>query len=209
MKDSARIRRQAEIEAAAYAILDAKGSDGLTMQALAKEARASIETLYRWYGDRTGLFAALVARNTADVVALLSGDPERQESAMDTLAQIGPRLLTMLLSERAIALNRAAAGDPTGALGRALAEAGRDTIAPLIVQVIEKAVQDNALAHAPIAEMSEAYLALLIGDLQIRRASRAMPEPPDAATIETRASRATEALKTLYAPGLDAAPPSA
>ena len=74
MRDEARTKRAEEIEAAAYRLLEERGYDGLSMQAVAKAAKASNETLYRWYGDKLGLFSALIAGNTATVGAVLETD---------------------------------------------------------------------------------------------------------------------------------------
>ncbi len=45
--------RQDAIAAAAYRLLEQHGFAATTMQAIAREARASMETFYRWYGDKT------------------------------------------------------------------------------------------------------------------------------------------------------------
>ena len=209
-----RSRREAEIAEAAYRLLDEVGLAGTTVTAVAKAARASNETLYRWYGDRTGLFAALVRRN-ADLVrdALdaragtgLAGTG-LAGTGLDGLARIGPLLLAMVTAPRAVALNRAAAADASGTLGAELARGGRENVTPLIVARIAEAQTKAALAAAPPGEIAETYLALLVGDLQIRRATGAIDQPamPE---IETRAARALAQVKTLYPPPLDPALPS-
>ncbi|MBF9034861.1 TetR family transcriptional regulator [Rhodobacterales bacterium HKCCE2091] len=200
MKADRRQARQAEIEAAAYALIEQGGEGALTMQALARAAGASMETLYRWYGDRTGLFAALVARNAEDAASgmsmLADGDP------MAALARLGPKLLAMVTGDRAVALNRAAAADPTGTLGAALAASGRDAVVPRIADAIARAMDRGALGPGDPAEAAETFIALLLGDLQIRRAIRAIPAPsPD--TCAARAEAALAALRRLYPPVLD------
>jgi len=199
-----RSRREAEIAEAAYRLLDEVGLAGTTVTAVAKAARASNETLYRWYGDRTGLFAALVRRN-ADLVR--DALDARAGTGLDGLARIGPLLLAMVTAPRAVALNRAAAADASGTLGAELARGGRENVTPLIVARIAEAQTKAALAAAPPGEIAETYLALLVGDLQIRRATGAIDQPamPE---IETRAARALAQVKTLYPPPLDPALPS-
>ena len=56
MARSKRDIREEEIEAAAYRLLEERGFAGTGMQAIAQAAHASNETLYRWYGDKTGLY---------------------------------------------------------------------------------------------------------------------------------------------------------
>ena len=197
-----RSRREAEIADAAYRLLDEVGLAGTTVTAVARAARASNETLYRWYGDRTGLFAALVRRNAGLIRQELE---ESTGTGLKGLARIGPKLLAMVTGPRAVALNRAAAADASGTLGAELARGGREDIAPLIVARIAEAQAAGALAPAPPPEIAETYLSLLIGDIQIRRATGAIDQPaPD--EIAARAERALAQLKTLYPAPLDPAP---
>ena len=196
MKLENRERRAAEIEAAAYELLEKKGFDGLSMQAVARAAKASNETLYRWYGDKTGLFKALIRGNAASVNDAISTDDTQ---ALKQLEAIGAVLLSMLLGPRAIALNKAAAADATGELGRALAEEGRNAVAPHIADLMNRALEQGDLSGAP-SEMTETYFALLIGDLQIRRVTGAL-EPPKGRFFADRAARAVKQLARLYPPG--------
>ncbi len=199
MRDENRSIRQDQIEQAAYAVLEAKGYAGTSMLAIARAARASNETLYNWYGDKTGLFAALVRRNAAEVRALLSEQIAGQGDQVDTLARVGPVLLRLVTSDRAVALNRAAAADPTGELGRAIAAEGRDTVAPLIVSVLAQGQAQARFAFDDPAAASDVYLGLLIGDLQIRRVVARLPQP-SAAVLDARAASALRLFLQLFGP---------
>ncbi|MDX5403245.1 MAG: TetR/AcrR family transcriptional regulator [Rhodobacterales bacterium] len=191
MRDENRSLRQDQIERAAYAVLDEKGYAGASMLAIARAAKASNETLYNWYGDKTGLFAALVRRNASEVKALLQDQIAAGGDALDTLARVGPVLLQLVTSDRAVALNRAAAADPTGELGRVLAAEGRETVAPLIAQVIAQGRAQGQLVFDDLAVACETWLGLLIGDIQIRRVVGRMPQPGP----EALAARADAALR--------------
>lgn len=193
MREENRSIRQDQIEQAAYAVLDAKGYGGASMLAIARAAKASNETLYNWYGDKTGLFAALVRRNAAEVKALLEDQIAVGGDALDTLARVGPVLLQLVTSDRAVALNRAAAADPTGELGRVLAAEGRETVAPLIAQVIAQGREQGRFAFDDLAMACETWLGLLIGDIQIRRVVGRMPQPGP----EALAARADAALRNF------------
>ena len=202
MRDETRAKRQAQIEAAAYAVLEDKGYAGTSMLAIARKARASNETLYNWYGDKTGLFRALVQRNAAEVTALLSDRIADGDDAAATLARVGPVLLGLVTSDRAVALNRAAAADPGGDLGRTIAAEGRNAVAPLIGAVLEKGRARGELAFDDTGAALETYLGLLIGDLQIRRVVGRMPAP-DADAMRARSDRALSQFLALYAPDSD------
>lgn len=195
MREEKRAARALQIEAAAYSVLEQKGYEGMSMLAVARAAKASNETLYRWYGDKTGLFEALIESNTATVSTAL--DQIDKTDALMALHQLGPQLLRMLLGPRAVALNRAAAADGSGTLGRALGRLGRDTVAPRVMQLMAQAAQQTGLDHADAPQMAETYFALLIGDCQIRRVTGAMPEP-DADWIAQRADTALRQLRQLF-----------
>ena len=67
--------------------------------------------------------------------------------------------------------DRAAAGDvyDTGMLGKVIKSAGKGTVFPLIVKVVEKAGKAGLLVFEDATDAAEIYTTLLIGDLQIQR----------------------------------------
>ncbi|MFK7753847.1 MAG: TetR/AcrR family transcriptional regulator [Sedimentitalea sp.] len=189
MKDTARAARERSIETAAYTVLGERGFAGASMLTIAKAAKASNETLYRWYGDKTALFTALVERNADLVSETLDAALAKGHCATDCLHQIAPVLLGMLLSERAILLNRAAASDPTGTLGAALAAGGRDRVRPRLIALMQRAKDEGAFSAQTPEQACDWFLTCLIGDLQIRRVTGALPEP-DADQIAARVALA-------------------
>ena len=197
MKQENREARARQIEAAAYELLEEKGFAGLSVQAVAKAAKASNETLYKWYGDKTGLFEALIRGNTGLVAQAL--EAAAMDNPIECLRRVGPVLLTMLLGDRAVALNRAAAADASGTLGRALAREGRSAVAPRIIGIMESAISEDALANGTPQEMAETFFALLIGDLQIRRVTGALPKPHDDYILK-RSGDAVASLTRLFPP---------
>ncbi len=196
MREETRTQRQTQIETAAYELLEQKGYAGTSMQGIAKKARASNETLYNWYGDKQGLFKALVTRNAAEVKSLLDAELSGERDALSILGLLGPKLLTLLLGDRAIALNRAAAADPSGELGVTLSEAGREAVLPLLERVLEAAKQKGQLSFDQTKVAVGLYLDLLVGDLQIRRVIGRVPAPtPD--FCEIRSERAVMLLRKV------------
>lgn len=191
--------RHARIEAAAYEVLLEKGYKSASMLAVARRAKASNETMYRWYGDKAGLFKSLVQANAAEVKAKLislgTDDP------ISTLSAAAPVLLAMVTGERAVALNRAAAANVAegGELGEAIAASGREDIAPIIGNVIAQAMAVGAVGKADPAEAADKFIRLLIGDLQIRRVIGVMP-PLSGPEIDARAADALRLFLTIYPP---------
>jgi AcrR family transcriptional regulator len=177
MRESAQRERRRLIEEAAYELIDEKGYDNISMLAIAKRAKASNETLYRWYGDKKGLFQAMVIRNADDVYESLIQDLDRQCDPMQILEDISLKLLRLLTSDRAIALNRAAIADASGELGIALSKVGRERVLPLISKVLGQIKDQGTFGDLSLEEVTRLYMSLLIGDLQIRRAIGVMPAP--------------------------------
>ncbi|WP_150526542.1 TetR/AcrR family transcriptional regulator [Roseibium sediminis] len=200
MKTNAREARREAIEIAAIEVLEEKGYEGLSMLGVAKQAKASNETLYRWYGDKKGLFKSLVLRNADQIRVYLDDQQERHATATQTLENLGPVLLSMLFSNRAIALNRAAAADASGELGSALAMMGRNFISPRITELIHHARKETGfLAKLPPASMDEFYFSILIGDLQVRCVTHALAPLSDE-IIAARAEWAWLIFLTMSSP---------
>lgn len=190
MKQDKKETRSLEIEAAAYDLLAEKGYRGMSMLGVARKAKASNETMYRWYSDKIGLLSAMITRNASEAKALLEEAIASNKAPLDTLEALGPVLLGLLNSERAIALNRAAAADPTGELGEVLASMGRGVVGPLIFKCLVDAHAQKAIDRPPDVALA-LYMSLLVGDSQIRRAIGALPEPAQG-EIDKRAKSAFE-----------------
>ena len=74
-----RAQRRDHVLDAALAELLERGYDAMTMQDVASRAGASKETLYAWFGSRTGLLQALIERSA-------DNSAERVQAALDDTA---------------------------------------------------------------------------------------------------------------------------
>ena len=192
--------REARIFEAAYRLVAERGYAATSMLAVAKAARASNETLYRRYGDKRGLFARMVEENARSTRTTLEKAMLEEGDAVESLRIVSGLLLGMLMGERAISLNRAAAADETGELGRALAAGGRDAVMPLVGALMDRALSAGRIRAPSASQAAEWFVALLVGDMQVRRVNRVLAEP-EPAEIEARAQAAFEAFLRLCAVG--------
>ncbi len=192
MRQETRKTRQKEIQRATLALLVQHGYAATTMASVAKAAGASLETLYKWYGDKPGLFRAMVQANIEELRDELVMSAAAFRDPLAAVQEFGPQLIAVLTSEEVVALNQAAAADPSGDLGRIIAEAGRGSVAPQLTNLFAQAIEGE-----DPAQVTEVYLGLLLGDLQIRRVIGRMP-PPDAVEARQRADRALEMLRRLF-----------
>ncbi|MGI8910427.1 MAG: TetR/AcrR family transcriptional regulator, partial [Rubrobacteraceae bacterium] len=65
-------RRREEILVAALEVLEERGYREASMREVAARARASKETLYSWFGSKSGLFEALISWQAERIDAALS-----------------------------------------------------------------------------------------------------------------------------------------
>ena len=188
--------RRIQIETAAYGLLSLKGYKATSMLEVAKRAKASNETLYKWYGNKQGLFLSMVERSVAASRELLVSSLEGDQDLAAILDTFGPQLLQMLTSQRTIVLNRAAAGDvhDTGMLGRTITEGGRDAILPIFAQVFDLSEPKGMTGY----EAAELYLDILISDLQIRRVIGVLPMLSET-DVKARSDRARDIVLKLIA----------
>ena len=196
MKEDQRQRRQQEIERVAYDLLETEGYEGISVLKIAKRAQASNETLYRWYGNKLGLFRALVESNAEKVKSQLTSQQAGDNDPWDRLDLLGPVLLSLLTGDRAIALNRAAAGDPSGVLGEALSQAGREAVVPLVRSLFASLLRAEDINETQAEFFTDVYLRLLVGDWQIRRATGAMKETT-ATMIEDRNRQTLSLIRSM------------
>jgi AcrR family transcriptional regulator len=201
IKTVEQIERQIRIEKAAYEILAEKGYKAASMLSIAKRASASNETLYRWYKNKQSLFCSLVKENARETKELLEHSIAADTDPLETLQKIGPVLLKLVTGKKAIALNRAAAGDvfDTGTLGKVIASAGKETVAPLIVKVLERARRKGQMDFENAHDAADIYTGLLIGDLQIRRVIGVCKQLTQK-EIDARSQRAVSLLLRLFGP---------
>lgn len=199
MKTNKQEQRRAEIESAAYTLLAEVGYKKTSMLAIAKKASASNETLYKWYGNKQNLFASLVKKNAETVERQLQKSIDNQSDTIETLTKIGPLILELISSEKAILLNRAAVFDvnETNTLGSTIAEQGRMKVTPLLLAVFQQAVDNKLFKNADAIEMTQVYLNILIGDIQIQRVIGVLEVLPTD-IIELRSKLALKCIQQLY-----------
>lgn len=185
--------RRTAILDAAFAELVASGYDATTMLAIARRAGASKETLYTWFGNKEGLFAALIRqqseRTNERVAAALAEDrPPR-----DVLIDFATNLLSLLLGPRSLAINRAAISAPD--LAAALLRHGRHTTGPMVERYLSCLAADGEVAIDDPVEAFQLLYGLIITDWQIR--ALLGETPPAAAWIVAHATRAVDRFLAL------------
>ena len=199
MKEPDRAQRRDAILDAATAILREKGYRDTTMLDIARRVSASKETLYAWFGSKSGLFQAVIRRNADTVRTVLEAHLDGDAPVAEALADVGRALAGLLLGDGAVAINRAAISEARSdpELARILVETGREATLPFFVRYLERCRERELLDFDDPWEAAETFLGLLLGDKQIRRLLGVV-DAPDAGEIETRARQAAVRFLRLH-----------
>lgn len=197
-KDKNRDGRRREILSAVLALLREGGTEAVTTARIAARAHCSKETLYAWFGDRAGIFQALVAEQSAHINAMLARETGGEASARDTLVRAGAALLDLLTGEASLAINRAAMADGSGDLAGDLRALGRERTVPLFVVLIERLQGEGVLATGDALAQFSTFYGLLIGDRQIRALLGDRAARPAAGEFEAIARHAVDGLEAIH-----------
>lgn len=190
--------RRSEILDAGLRVLVRDGWARTSMNAIAKEAHASKETLYNWFGDRRGFFAALVRHTAQNALGAVDADPSEMTAWLEATGQ---RVLQLLLGDTSIAINRAAIASVQegGELAAILIEEGRGkAMRQVAAQIALWAVEGRLHVPEGADLAADDWLGLLKGDVQLL-ALLGQGKPLSAPEIETRARRAAQQFLRLYA----------
>lgn len=191
LPDAARDQRRREVLGAALELVVDVGYANASMTQIARHAGASKETLYSWFGDRAGLFEALVQRNAEQANAGLAAALDEGRGARATLEEFGTQLLDLLLGEAALAINRAAIGElgTNPGLAKRLLAGGRFRTGDLMERYLQRQMDAGSLARMHPGDAFQLLYGLVVQDLQIR----ALLGDPAIAAVD-RAGHAADAV---------------
>ncbi|SEG61583.1 DNA-binding transcriptional regulator, AcrR family [Methylobacterium sp. 190mf] len=206
MQASATAERE-EPSARQQAVLDAvlglmvEDGEQLTMDAVARRASCSKETLYKWFGDRDGLLTATVRWQASRVHAghdsaqVLDGATLRER-----LQDFAVTWLEVITGPTSVALNRIAiahAGSRKSNLGGIVLANGRFAIGERVKPVLEAGRVAGLLTFADSEAAFRTFFGLVGRDIQIRLLLGETLDL-DGAEIRRDAGRAVEQFLALY-----------
>ncbi|MFF8801415.1 MULTISPECIES: TetR/AcrR family transcriptional regulator [unclassified Methylobacterium] len=178
-----------------------EGDDPLTMDAVARRASCSKETLYKWFGDRDGLLVATVRWQASRVHAGREAVGALDAGTLrDILRDFAASWLAVIASRTSVALNRIAiadAGSRKSNLGGIVLANGRFAIGERVKPVLEAGRAAGLLAFDDSEAAFRTFFGLVGRDIQIRLLlgdALAL----DAAEIRSDAARAVEQFLALY-----------
>jgi TetR/AcrR family transcriptional repressor of mexJK operon len=177
-----RRRRETEILSAALGVFLRSGYGGSTLDELAAEAQVTKRTLYAYYGDKAGLFTAMVR----DLAAEVSLDAARDRDTLETLAA---RIVSRVHSDELVGLHQLVIAESTRFPELALI-LHTNGDARHISRLAEHIRAERGAAREPLAEP---LFSLLLGEKHRRRLLGIDPAP----TLVQAAAHADAALGLL------------
>lgn len=164
--------RQNAVLAVALNMLVEGGDKALTTAGLAKAANCSKESLYKWFGDRDGILAAIVTYQASKVRGLDErATPSTLDAFQAALTAFAEDLLAVLLSDTSLALNRLSIGAVRGedaGLGAVLVDKGKRRIEARAIHLLSHGKRQRLIVFDDAATAYSTLYGLIIGDAHIR-----------------------------------------
>lgn len=164
-------RQQAVLDCALQ-LLVSGGEKGLTTAGLARAANCSKESIYKWFGDRDGLLAAMIAHQASKVRAGAENGHSMDAAQFRTyLTSFAHDLLEVLAGDVSLALNRLAIGQASRAesrLGELLIERGRRRIDQRAMALLEAGKRRGLIRYNDREGAYHTLYGLIVRDLHVR-----------------------------------------
>jgi AcrR family transcriptional regulator len=164
-------RQQAVLDCALQ-LLVSGGEKGLTTAGLARSANCSKESIYKWFGDRDGLLAAMIAHQASKVRAgVENGHAMDAAQFRDYLVAFAHDLLDVLAGDVSLALNRLAIGQASKAesrLGQLMIERGRRRIDQRAMALLEAGKRRGHIHYDDREAAYHTLYGLIVRDLHVR-----------------------------------------
>jgi AcrR family transcriptional regulator len=190
--------RQSAVLAEALRLLVEGGDKALTTAGLARAASCSKESLYKWFGDRDGLLAAMISFQQSKVRTVeRSGERLTGDLLREHLEVFARDLLEVLSGDVSLALNRLAIGQSSrdgSKLGRLLVEHGRRQIDRRAKGLLDAGKRAGLLKFDDTDAAYHTLYGLIVSDLHVRML---LGEPP-LKDNGLQSKRAVDAFLTLH-----------
>lgn len=164
-------RQRAVLDRALELLLEG-GERALTTAGLARAARCSKESLYKWFGDRDGLLAAMISHQASKVRAQIDDGAALDLARFRAhLVDFANDLLQVLGGDVSLALNRLAIGQASregNRLGELLIERGRRGIDKRAGALLEAGRRRGFIIYDDRDAAYHTLYGLIVRDLHVR-----------------------------------------
>jgi TetR/AcrR family transcriptional repressor of mexJK operon len=163
---------------AAKAVFIEDGYADTTLDEVIRRSGGSRATLYKQFGDKEGLFAAIISDLCAEIVTPLANSASGQEPEAVLLA-FGRAFMTGLMEPSGLALYRVLIGEAVRfpELAAAVYRAGPAVAAEELAKHLRRWIAEKQIRLADPDLAARQFLELIKGDLHFRALLRLEPHP--------------------------------
>lgn len=191
-------RIRAIVEAAEQVFLQ-NGYEASSLDEIAARANASKATIYAHFGNKVGLFKAIVSEKIAQVATPLRKADENHDSVAAALTAFGKSFLTLLLAPGPLKIYRlmVAQGEQFPELAQMWFENGPKVAIATLGAFLKEHTACGELEIENPDQAAEFFLMMLRGKLHIRAVS-GLAKPPFDKEIKTCVGAAVEMFMRAY-----------
>jgi len=162
-------RRDKFLDVASRVFLE-RGFEAASLQQIVAEAGGSLATLYRLFGDKEGLFYAVIERKSRAVYGKLELPELAGREPVDVLSTIGRQLLDLILSKDAIGVHRLliAEGGHNPRLREIFMELAPDRVKHALAEYFDAQTRRGMLAVRDSQLAATQFLEMIKGDFYMR-----------------------------------------
>jgi TetR/AcrR family transcriptional regulator, mexJK operon transcriptional repressor len=162
-------RRDALLKAAAEVFLES-GYDKASLSEIIARAGGSKAMVYEQFGDKAGLFRAMMADRCAEILQPLNEDVPRPKDPAIALTSLGRRFIEVLCGPEALALQRVAVseGHKNPDIANAYFITGHDVAYKKLADYLAS-IEKTKLDRSELLRLSVTFFAMIQGDAVQRR----------------------------------------
>ncbi|MCZ7660454.1 MAG: TetR/AcrR family transcriptional regulator [Xanthobacteraceae bacterium] len=200
-------RRRAAFLAAAREAFLAKGYAAATLDDVVRRSGGSRATLYKQFGDKAGLFAAIIAELCAEMTAPLreAGERPQARAPRAALLAFATAFMRVMMAPASLALYRLVVAEAGRfpELGRAVYRAGPKVAAARLAAYLRAGAAAGAFTAGDADLRARHFLEMVKGDLHFRALIGLGPQPS-----RREVDRCVRAAVDSLLNGISARPPS-
>lgn len=196
-----KVSRDTLLDAAARIFLE-RGYEATSIDAIIERTGGSKRNIYSAFGNKEGLFTAIVARHVDTALSALAIDADVERDLPGLLTAFGRQLLDILLSPDLVGIYRIVVTEYSRFpdLVRLFYEQGPGRASARLAELLEDARDRGEIDAADCARTADQYFGMIRGNLHLQVVLGLRPRP-DAGEIEEIVTSATSIFLEGLRPG--------
>jgi AcrR family transcriptional regulator len=173
-------RREALLQAAAEIFFE-QGYAAASIDAIIERAGGSKRNIYSEFGNKQGLFAAIVTGNADEALSSLPIDNIEERDLPETLTVFGRRLLRIYMSPTVIGIYRLAVTEANRFpdLAKAFYEQGPGRTTVRLAQILQEAQKRDEIRMGDCRQLADRFIGMIRDNLHLQVVLGLRPPPSE------------------------------